>query len=200
MQTYDPSTIQPEGRESEISREEISVPSQPCEGAGKAQRKAESECKPIARLSVKDKTRFLGKTSPDKSSNGCIEWIAGKNKKNYGKFSIGSRSITAHRVAYWIHHGIDPVGLHVCHTCDNPPCVNPEHLFIGTNTDNLNDRLVKNRTARGERVGGVKLKPSNIISIRGDGRKLSEIASDYNVTASTIRAVKTRRSWAHITT
>lgn len=79
----------------------------------------------------------------------CWEWGAGRDKDGYGLF----RHYKAHRFSFSISNGEIPNGLCICHTCDNPPCVNPAHLFAGTNTDNIRDRDFKKRQASGDRVG-----------------------------------------------
>ena len=81
----------------------------------------------------------------------CWEWVGGKDGDGYGVLRVGSAEcnfIKAHRVSFLIHYGEIPHGLVVCHTCDNPSCVNPKHLFIGSRKDNTRDMLKKGR-ARG---------------------------------------------------
>ena len=77
--------------------------------------------------------------------NGCHIWTGVKSPKGYGVTSLNSKSVRAHRVSYTIYNGEIPHGMLVCHRCDNPPCVNPAHLFIGTASDNEQDKLSKGR-------------------------------------------------------
>lgn len=79
--------------------------------------------------------------------NGCWEWTGGKNNVGYGMFRDGAGMRTAHRVSYELHKGKIPKGKHVCHSCDNPKCVNPDHLWVGTHQDNMQDRSRKNRNS-----------------------------------------------------
>lgn len=95
----------------------------------------------------------------------CWTWQACKGRRNYGLFFDGSRLIPAHRFAWEITHGPIPEGLLVCHRCDNPPCVNPAHLFLGTHQENMLDRNKKGRAARGERHVS-RLHPETLM--RGD--------------------------------
>jgi len=93
--------------------------------------------------------RFWNKVDRTSNPNCCWEWTANKLKQRYGRFSIGKKHILAHRFSYELHYGKIPDGLDVLHTCDNPPCVNPNHLYLGTQQDNANDMVAKNRQAKG---------------------------------------------------
>lgn len=79
-------------------------------------------------------------------SNGCIEWTGHKSKYGYGVIEISGKTKACHRVAWELHNGTEiPSGMFVCHSCDNPPCINPEHLWIGTASDNNLDAIRKGR-------------------------------------------------------
>lgn len=96
-------------------------------------------------------TRFWSKAfqpGPDE----CWTWMRGTFRKGYGEFRWKGRSWLAHRVAYLLTHGVLTPGLNVLHTCDNPPCVNPAHLYEGTCQQNSDDMVARNRQARGDNV------------------------------------------------
>lgn len=106
----------------------------------------------IPPLSHNDKERFLRKVSKYPTSRGCFEWLGGK-QKGYGRFQFKGECFRAHRIAFLIANGICPSNLHVLHKCDNRGCMNPSHLFLGTDIDNINDRVAKDRSAKGAKHG-----------------------------------------------
>jgi len=95
-------------------------------------------------MNDKDEIRFLSKIKISLPDN-CWEWEASKNKGGYGQFAVNKKPKLAHRVAWELKHGSIPNGLCVLHKCDNPPCVNVNHLFLGTRQDNLKDMRNKGR-------------------------------------------------------
>ncbi len=80
-----------------------------------------------------------------KSSSGCWVWVGNITPQGYGVFSSNKKGVSAHRAAWMFYRGSIPVGMLVCHKCDNPPCVNPDHLFLGSYKDNSFDMMKKNR-------------------------------------------------------
>lgn len=89
--------------------------------------------------------RFFAKIDFGPHTSGCHIWIGGKNQQNYGQFNAGGKQFRAHRFCYLTFIGPIPEGMFVCHSCDNPPCVNPDHLWIGTAKDNSDDKFKKGR-------------------------------------------------------
>jgi hypothetical protein len=151
----------------------------------------------------------------------CWLWQGKPNNSGYGRLHVGGqdgRHILAHRLAYGIARG-RPLSFvtKICHSCDNPPCVNPSHLFAGTQTQNMVDCKRKGRFARGvrhgtatkpesravgERHGGAKLQAPTVLAIRreyaaGKG-SYGKIGKRFNVTPFTVRDIVKRRRWKHI--
>lgn len=113
----------------------------------------------------KDIDRFWNKVDK-RGQDECWEWKASKNYFGYGNIKIQGKTQGAHRISYEIANGSIPKGMFICHRCDNPSCVNPNHLFMGTHDDNMADRDKKRRQARGERVHTSKLTRSQAVEIR----------------------------------
>lgn len=88
-----------------------------------------------------DLWKYVAVGAPDE----CWPWTAATRRRGYGIFTVNRRNFVAHRLAFQVATGIDPGELLVCHTCDNPPCCNPAHLFLGTNSDNMRDMVAKGR-------------------------------------------------------
>jgi len=102
-----------------------------------------------ARAKTDPAARFWPKVQ---KSDGCWLWLAGVNRQGYGKFTFSDdkkHTIGAHRMSYILAHGEIPAGKDVLHRCDNPPCVNPDHLWLGTIADNMKDKVAKGRQAKG---------------------------------------------------
>lgn len=133
--------------------------------------------------------------------NECWEWTAARDKDSYGVTWANGHSIGAHRMSWIIFNGAIPNGVQVLHKCDNPPCVNPNHLWAGTDGDNKADKISKQRQARGVDQYSAKLDEAKIREIRIrriNGETLSSIAASYSVTVQTVWKVVKRILWNHV--
>lgn len=133
-------------------------------------------------------------------SPGCWEW-QGARIGGYGKFKINYKQVAAHRFSYELEYGEIPDGLFVCHQCDNRACVRPDHLFLGTPADNVEDAIQKDRWARGERSGRAKLTTAQVQEIRAlreEGVKLQEIADRFGISDSAVQFIVARKNWRHV--
>lgn len=124
-------------------------------------------------------------------SGDCWLWTGSKIPTGYGHIGYKGKLLKAHRLSYEMHYDVDPGALCVCHTCDNPSCVNPDHLWLGTHQENMADRDSKSRRK-------VKLTAEDVAGIRlgiGAGFRLSALAYAYGVSTSTISDIKHGRTW-----
>lgn len=157
------------------------------------------------------KDRFMSKVSPEPMS-GCWLWTTGTHPFGYGLFWMDDNTIGAHRAAWMIFKGEIPNGMSVLHRCDVPECVNPDHLFLGTQGDNVRDCVAKGRNkncmtshpeliCRGEQQGHSKLSTQDVLYIRshcferGDMARLGRM---FGVTSAAIAMIIKRKNWRHI--
>ncbi len=148
--------------------------------------------------------RFMNKVKKDESS-GCWIWQAGIHKDGYGNFApIGGRSGLAHRSSYRIFRGPIEKDKLVLHSCNNPPCVNPDHLRLGTDKENALDKIMAGNShniPKGESSHYSKLLEEDIMNIRkkhAEGFSYVSISKNYEVTAETISNIVRRITWKHI--
>lgn len=149
-------------------------------------------------------TSFLGKVSQS-GAGGCWLWKAYRSDKGYGRLRFRGKGHMAHRVSYTLFSGTIPEGLNVCHKCDNPPCVNPAHLFVATQKENVDDMIKKGRkvVARGEDAGLAKLTLEQVEFViknyRPKHREFSgaALARQFGVTKACIHDIIRRKSWRH---
>jgi hypothetical protein len=143
-----------------------------------------------------------------RDADGCWRWTGGTSGAKaggHGQFWFGNRMVRAHRVAWELATGKSPGAMCVCHRCDNPLCVNPDHLFLGTQTDNIADMVAKGRQQRVPRPGEAntqaRLTDDDVRQIRaandaGEGRHA--IAARYGISPNHAYRIATRRNWAHV--
>jgi hypothetical protein len=153
-----------------------------------------------ARLAIKKdiEEHFLSKAC--ESANGCLEWLGCKNRHGYGVIGLNGDRFMAHRLAWMLFRSEIPAGMFICHHCDNPSCVNPEHLFIGTPKDNTQDARKKGRLAYGKRNQWAKLTPEKIkeaYAMNRNGASCHYIAKHFGVSRNTITRALSGSSWSH---
>lgn len=153
------------------------------------------------RIPIED--RFWSKVDRSGGEDACWEWQGNRHVSGYGSVRHNGRVEKAHRVAYELMYGPIPEGHYVCHHCDNPPCVNPAHLFAGTPAENSQDRERKGRRepARGSRSGMSKLTEFDVADILRRlqrGEKQKPIAALYGVDFTLISMIKRNKIWRHV--
>lgn len=131
-----------------------------------------------------------------KGTEDCWELTASVDECGYGKLNVGgSRWERAHRLSYQICKGDIPKGERVCHSCDNPGCCNPKHLWLGSHQENMTDMAKKGRS------WGTRLTETQVLEIRklySEGSALTQIASQYGVAFQHVSRIVNRRSWKHL--
>jgi hypothetical protein len=162
-------------------------------------------------LTEKRLKNFHAKYMPEPNS-GCWLWTAQMNPTGYGAFRMSSDPkagcVGAHRASWMIHRGPIPAGLQVCHKCDVRACVNPDHLFVGTSSDNMSDAARKGRMnwkpgsvralPRGEHHHASRLTSDAVREIRASPEMGLTLARKYGVTNVTISRIRRRLIWRHI--
>ena len=137
-----------------------------------------------------------------RKTEGCWLWQGSLNPKGYGMMSIDSRPRLVHRISWQVAHGPIPGGAFVLHKCDNPICVRPDHLFLGTQQDNMSDMVAKGRHnpghVPGEKNGCSKLTEVQVRSIRQSNLPGVVLARKYGISPAQISDIRNRKSWRHL--
>jgi hypothetical protein len=159
---------------------------------------------------------FWSKVDMSQGPDACWPWIGSLGRSGYGQVRVNKKLYKAHRVAWEKTYGPLPFGFEVCHTCDNPPCCNPAHLFKGTHLDNIADMIAKGRNtkgkqhiwsrnhnrAKGEKNGNAKLTKRDIKVIRATyakgGITQRQIGAQYGVSDVLISLIVRRVAWSHV--
>lgn len=148
------------------------------------------------------KARILSRIEFD-TNGGCWLWTGAiMRKKGYGYITAAGMSLRAHRASYATFVGPIPQGMYVCHKCDVPSCVNPDHLFLGSPAENVADMMAKGRHSRcgpkGEAHGSAKLTAADVIAIRGSTETAGVLAERFCVSPSAIFGVRGGHTWRHV--
>ena len=149
---------------------------------------------------MSDAERFWSRVQKG-PNNHCWIWIAGK-QHGYGILRVGGRCVRAHRYSFMLNSGEPiPEGMNVLHKCDNPACVRPDHLFLGTQEDNNHDRSRKNRNAKGETRKNAKLTTEDVVRIRelaAAGIPRRTLMHMFGISGTTVNNIKRRVDWKHV--
>jgi len=161
----------------------------------------------------------LAKYTSKSEGGGCWNWTGHLNEKGYAMMSAGRKiSLRASRVVYLLKHGYFNEALYVCHKCDNPKCVNPDHLFLGTAKDNTHDMIQKNRmsrppvhygsthplvrnpqlSARGAKNGNSSIDDDRALQIYESEGSVRELSNRFGLSPSAIHSIKMKKTWRHI--
>jgi len=171
----------------------------------------------VMKIELREKTELLFRRKYTvNEKTGCHEWQAGLTRAGYGQFRVDGKVMKSHRVSWLLHHGEIADGMFVCHHCDNPKCVNPDHLFLGSHDDNMADMRSKGRgvvpsgewrairpesVLRGENAPSAKLPQSVVQSILADPdtswgcRK--RIAAKHGIAPQHVGRILAGKAWSH---
>jgi hypothetical protein len=152
-------------------------------------------------LTYEQEERFFKKVN---KTDTCWLWTAYVQQNGYGQVRINKKAYSAHRVSYMHHNKTEiPEGLCVCHSCDVPACVNPDHLFLGTHQDNMDDRTKKGRAQKrdGDKCPTCKLTKEQVLEIAAlfDTHTNLQLGKEYDISKSTISHIRTGRAWSTVT-
>lgn len=143
--------------------------------------------------------RFWNKVD---KSNECWEWTGAKTKEGYGRFWLNDNTVMAHRFSWIEKNGPIPNGLFVCHKCDNPRCVRPDHLFLGTSSENSLDAVRKLRKSVGTLNGRAKLTDMQVIEVRTlyaiGNTSCARLGVKFGVSHSMIYDIVSHHNWQHL--
>lgn len=132
---------------------------------------------------------------------GCFEWQGWRGSGGYGELLVDGRQKKAHRISYEAFRRPIPPGVNVCHHCDNPCCINPSHLFLGTQLDNMRDAAEKSRMRHGSAAGNAKLNDAmvrEIVGRYGSGESIASISREVGISQGVVKRVIRGEAWSHV--
>ena len=155
---------------------------------------------PAGRSKISNDIRFWSKTL---KTDNCWGWIGTLHGDGRASFWDNNKPgyVTAARFCWELHFGPIPIGMCVLHHCDNPRCVRPDHLFLGTRDENVKDRQVQNRQANGSRNARAKLSETEVIRIRllySNGTTAKQIAKHFGLSQNHVYAITGKRYWGNL--
>ena len=150
-------------------------------------------------LSTAERLEWYSHPEPN---SGCILWHGHYDWGGYARINLpvpgGNHVYKAHRVAWQVKNGPIPAGMHLCHKCDNRGCINPDHLFLGSNAENMADKVAKGRQARGEKMRVNKLTASQVMEIYNMEGSTRQIAAKVGIGKSQVHLIKSGQGWRHL--
>jgi hypothetical protein len=143
--------------------------------------------------------QFFDERSRLNEQTGCIEWTRSL-VNGYPQSKSNGKSRRAHRMIWEFRYGAIPAGMNVCHKCDNRKCINPDHLFLGTTQDNVDDKMAKGRfrPVVGEAQVAAKLSPAVVTTIRNASGPQRRIARDFGISQANVSVIRSGKAWAHV--
>lgn len=157
---------------------------------------ARMSTKIIAKMSPAERLARWSRLDPE---TGCIIFTGTLfSNTGYGSICINYKTRSAHRLAWELANGRIPDGKSILHRCDNPACVNPDHLFAGTQDDNMKDMMRKGRSSRGSRNNNAKMTEDQARAIKADLRATRTVADAHGVRVHTVWTIRTGRAWKHV--
>ena len=162
-------------------------------------------------LNDHDLAKFMANLPEDRDPEKCWEWQGSRLMNSYGrlhlsiKYTLPRKTVRTHRIAYELWVGEIPDGLFVCHHCDNPPCLNPDHLFVGTAADNIHDQMQKGRMGLGEDSARAILTEKQVVRAReiyAEGDRswthISKIGREIGASYAATYAIVKNKTWRHL--
>lgn len=145
--------------------------------------------------------RFWSKVDRSGGPDACWPWMAGRHTAGYGMANAMDNSFCAHRMSWSMHNGPIPAGMAICHKCDNPPCVNPAHLFLGTKADNSRDMARKGRSTHGESNPRARLTEAEVLQVRrlrAEGLSMRRIALRVGCSLTNVSVICRGKTWSRL--
>jgi len=150
----------------------------------------------MAKVLALTKDRIEDKSFPV-TECGCWIWMGASQVSGYGEIISNGKKIYAHRASYSLYKGEIPKGMYVCHKCDTVSCVNPDHLFLGTQKDNMHDMIKKGRSGNGLNHPRTKLTKEDVFNIKLSKEKASLLSKEYNISICWVNKLKSKGDIHH---